>query len=268
MKKIFTDEQEKFMINNYLTMSYKEIGEKLGFTERQIRGRLNNMGYTKIRKINDHYFDIIDIPLKAYLLGFIYADGWVYHNENTRNYEFGIQLQSSDKYILEKINEELGGQNIIYKYEPHVSNIQGHESHSGYTDCLRIYSKNLVLGLESNGVLPNKTKKDIYPIVPDELFFDYLRGYIDGDGCYYNNKNSIYMHITCASLEPLKYIQSKLKEYDIETHIYSENEKKHRLMCTNTIEMNKLLNHLYYEDGLFCLKRKYEKIAHLLGFAA
>ena len=91
MKKIFTDEQEKFMINNYLTMSYKEIGEKLGFTERQIRGRLNNMGYTKIRKINDHYFDIIDIPLKAYLLGFIYADGWVYHNENTRNYEFGIQ---------------------------------------------------------------------------------------------------------------------------------------------------------------------------------
>ena len=229
---------------------------------------MNNMGYTKIRKINDHYFGIIDIPLKAYLLGFIYADGWVYHNENTRNYEFGIQLQSSDKYILEKINEELGGLNIIYKYEPHVSNIQGHESHSGYTDCLRIYSKNLVLGLESNGVLPNKTKKDIYPIVLDELFFDYLRGYIDGDGCYYNDKNSTYMHITCASLEPLKYIQSKLKEYDIETHIYSENENKHRLMCTNTIEMNKLLNHLYYEDGLFCLKRKYEKIAHLLGFAA
>ena len=56
MKKIFTDEQEKFMIENYLTMSYKEIGKKLGFTERQIRGRLNNMGYTKVRKINDHYF--------------------------------------------------------------------------------------------------------------------------------------------------------------------------------------------------------------------
>lgn len=76
------------------------------------------------------------------------------------------------------------------------------------------------------------------------------------------------MHITCASLSPLKYIQSKLKEYDIETHIYSENERKHRLMCTNITEMNKLLNHLYYENGLFCLQRKYEKIAHLLGFAA
>ena len=119
MKKIFTDEQEKFMIENYLTMSYKEIGEKLGFTERQIRGRLNNMGYTKVRKINDHYFDVIDTPLKAYLLGFIYADGWICHNEKTRNYEFGIELQASDKYILEKINTELGGLNVIYEHEPH-----------------------------------------------------------------------------------------------------------------------------------------------------
>ena len=37
MKKIFTDEQEKFMIENYLTMSYKEIGEKLGLPEAQIK---------------------------------------------------------------------------------------------------------------------------------------------------------------------------------------------------------------------------------------
>lgn len=268
MKKIFTAEQEKFMIENYLIMPYKEIGEKLGFTERQIRGRLNNMGYTKLRKINDHYFDMIDTPLKAYLLGFIYADGWVCHNEETRNYEFGIELQASDKYILEKINAELGGLNIIYEQAPHVGQIKGYVSHSGYMNYLRIYSKNLVLGLENNGVLPNKTKKDIYPIVPDCLFFDYLRGYIDGDGCYYKNKNSTYMHITCASLSPLNYIQAKLKEYGIETHIYYECERKYRLMCTNVIEMNKLLNRLYYEDGLFCLQRKYEKIAHLLGSAA
>lgn len=45
MKKIFTDEQEKFMIENYLTMSYKEIGKKLGFTERQIRGRLKQIRF-------------------------------------------------------------------------------------------------------------------------------------------------------------------------------------------------------------------------------
>lgn len=268
MKRIFTEDHDKFMIENYLTMSYKEIGEKLGFSERQIRGHLNNMGYTKNRKINDHYFDNIDTPLKAYLIGFIYADGWIVHNEKTRNYEFGIELQSEDKYILEKINCELGGKNIIYHSNPHISNILGQEAHSGHTDYLRVYSKNLVLGLEKNGVMPNKTKKNDYPKVPDEFFFDFLRGYIDGDGCYYKHKNYTYMHITCATLAPLKYIQSQLKKYDIEVRIYSENQNKHRLMCVNLIEMKKLVNRLYYKDGLFCLKRKYKKITHFLGFAA
>ena len=268
MKSIFTEEHHKFMIENYLTMSYKEIGEKLGFTERQIRGHLNNMGYRKNRKINDHYFDNIDTSLKAYLIGFIYADGYVCYNEKTRNYEFGMELQSGDRYVLEKINDELGGKNIIYHSNPHVSNILDLEVNTGRTDILRVYSKNLVVGLEKNGIVTNKTKKDDYPIVNDDFFFDFLRGYIDGDGCFYKYKNGTYMHITCATLKPLMYIQSKLKQYDIETRIYTENKNKHRLMCVNSIEMNKLVNHLYYEDGLFCLQRKYEKIAHLLGFAA
>ena len=62
-----------------------------------------------------------------------------------------------------------------------------------------------------------------------------------------------------ASICPLKYIQDKLNNYGIKTQIYTENERKHRLMCTSFSEMNKLINCLYYEDGLFCLERKYKK---------
>ena len=101
-----------------------------------------------------------------------------------------------------------------------------------------------------------------------EFFFDFLRGYIDGDGCYYNDNKQTYMHITCASIIPLRYIQDKLNSFGIKTQIYTENERKYRLMCTSFNEMNKLINCLYYEDGLFCLQRKYEKIKHFLGFAA
>ena len=82
------------------------------------------------------------------------------------------------------------------------------------------------------------------------------------------DNNQTYMHITCASICPLKYIQDKLNNYGIKTQIYTENERKHRLMCTSFSEMNKLINCLYYEDGLFCLERKYKKIKHFLGFAA
>ena len=43
-KTIFTAEQNQFMRDNYMSMSYADIANELGFTERQIRGRINNMG--------------------------------------------------------------------------------------------------------------------------------------------------------------------------------------------------------------------------------
>lgn len=265
----FSEEDIKYMKENYLNMTYSEIAKVLGFTERQIRGKINNMHLPKNRKINDDYFDNIDSPLKAYFLGFIFADGWICANEKVRNYEFGMELQSGDKYVLEVLNNELGGQNIIYHSEPKEVKIIDSIAHKNHTDILRIYSKPLVMGLMKNGIETNKSKKDVYPVVSEEFFFDFLRGYIDGDGCYYVNKKvNTYMHITCASISPLIYIQNILSKFNIKTTLYTENENKHRLMCTDYNSMKILVSHLYYEDGLFCLKRKYEKIKHLLGFAA
>lgn len=268
MKSIFNESHKKYMVDNYLTMSYKEIGDNIGFSERQIRGWLNNNGYVKNRKIKDDYFCCIDTPLKAYFLGFIYADGWICTNEQARNYELGIELQSEDKYLLEKLNDELGGLNKIYHHNPEVRYIKGVRANSGHSDVLRVYSKPLVLSLIKNGIEKNKTQKDVYPVVPDSLFFDWLRGYIDGDGCFYNKENSMLMHITCSTQAPLKYIQSKLNKYGITTSIYKENPKKYRLNCTNKNSLYILVNRLYYKDGLFYLKRKYEKVKHLLGSAA
>lgn len=268
MKTIFNDYQKEYMINNYLTSSYKEIGDAIGFTDTQVKGWLNHHGYTKLRKIRNDYFSSINTPIKAYFLGFIYADGWVVYNELTRNYELGIELQSEDKYILEKLNDELGGLNKICHYDPEIRYIKGVKANCGHSDVLRVYSKPLVLDLIKNGVEENKTLKDTHPIVPDDLFFDWLRGYIDGDGCFYNKQKSTLMHITCSSQVPLKYIQSKLSEYGIETKVYEENPRKYRLICTNKNSLYILANRLYYEDGLFYLKRKYEKVKHLLGSAA
>lgn len=268
MKRIFTDEQEQFMKDNYLTMSYKDIANHLGFTERQVRGRLNNIGLTKLRKFNDHYFDYIDSPIKAYLLGFIYADGWVVYNESNRNYEFGMDLQSKDEYVLQKINDEFGGQHIITRSEPKKIIIKGTTAMRHEMSGLRVYSKNIVKALISHGVVPNKTQHDTYPVVDDKLFFDFLRGYIDGDGCYYTKNNNVYMHITCATKTPLEYISLKLKCLNINTSIYKLQERKYRLVCTNSRDMQKLVNLLYYNDDVFCLKRKFNKIKTLINGSA
>lgn len=92
-------------------------------------------------------------------------------------------------------------------------------------------------------------------------FLIFLRGYIDGDGCFYiSKKGNLNMNITCSSDKPLLYIQKKLHLYDITSYVYKEKENKYKLMCTNKNSIIFLIDRLYYTDDLFCLKRKYEKI--------
>lgn len=276
--KIFSEKDVEFMKTHYKDMTYKEIGNILGFTERQIRGKINNMGLTKIRNVNKDYFDVIDNSNKAYFLGFIFADGYITTHEEILddgyikiNYEFGMQLQSGDRYILEKLNDELGGENLITDKEPTKRMILGKECNVSAMSTLRIFSKDIVLGLMKQNIVKNKSQHPNFPIVDDKFFFDWLRGYIDGDGCFWKYKNHYYLHITCAFEEPLKYIQNKLMEnYNIETRLYKETDKKYRLMCINIIEMRKLVNKLYYNDDVICLSRKINRVQEYLndGFAA
>ena len=267
-QRIFSMEDDNFIKLNYHNMTSIEIGNVLGYSKHQIDGRVQKLGLRKNRAINDSYFSIIDSSLKAYYLGFIFADGWVVYNEEKRNYELGMQLQSQDRYVLEKLNFELGNQNIIYHKSSKKMILNNHLITMGDSDILRIYSKQLTSDLINLGIVPNKSQKNIYPKIDGVYFWDFLRGYIDGDGCYYKNNSQVYMHITSASVEVLQYIQSKLALHNIDTRLYCENSKKYRLMCVNTKEMCKLVNRLYYKDDLFYLTRKYEKIKHFLGSAA
>lgn len=77
-------------------------------------------------------------------------------------------------------NNELGGVHKI-KYDHHEKYICGYKNKSMTdTACIRIYSKEIVEDLIKHKVLENKTLKAEYPIVDDDLFFDFLRRYIDG----------------------------------------------------------------------------------------
>lgn len=261
---MFPDESIEFMIDNYKTMEYAEIAKHIGLSERQVRGKLNNMGYTKIREFNKDYFHQIDSELKAYFLGFIFADGWVVYNEQKRNYEFGMELQSCDKYILESLNNELGGIHIITHSDPTQRVICGVLSNIGHMDRLRVYSKEFVEDLIECGIVQNKTYNYKIPKFPMKYFFDFLRGYIDGDGCYTYSKNHVYMSLTCASGDILKWIQSVLSLYNISTTVHKEKEYKYRLTCTNYVSMSNLIKLMYHDNCTLYLTRKYNKIKPLL----
>lgn len=265
---IFNDKQIEFIKSNYSNMTITQIANILGFLPSQIKSKICNMKLQhKKRKFNSDYFQNIDSKNKAYFLGLIYADGYISFNKGY--YELGITLQSQDKYILEILNQELGGVHIIKHKAPVKKIINGVHTISHDVDELRVYSKKIVMDLIHLGVLPNKTKSSVYPIVPDNYFIDFLRGYIDGDGCFYNNKKYCILHITCANQAPLDWIKDKLKnDYDIKTQVYKLKDKKYRLMCTNKDSMTKLVNSLYYSVDVVCLSRKFDKIkSYLTGFA-
>lgn len=160
---IFSEDDIDFISKNYNSMSATQIGKILGFSKSQIDGKISKLNLDKKqRKKNDMYFSKIDTSLKAYFLGFIYADGYIIYNPQNANYELGMCLQSQDKYILNKLNDELGGEFKIYHNKPKTTimkNLNNKEIHSGYTDTLRIYSKRVVKDLISLGVVTNKSKK-------------------------------------------------------------------------------------------------------------
>ena len=270
MERELTDEEIQFIKDNYKAMAYKELADLFGVSEKHVKGYINYQKWPKYRKFRSDYFHDIDSDIKAYFLGFIFADGWICYRPQMRNYEFGMELQSCDKYILDRLNEELGGVHKIVHNEPSVMNIKGHLAHHNHSDILRVYSKQLIEDLMSHGIDENKSQKDTHPIVQGNLFFDFLRGYIDGDGCYYcdRNKGCLTMHITCASAVPLEWIRDTLKQYGIYSYVYCEHERKYRLFCSRQKDLSALLSLLYHDNFSLCLSRKYNKIKSFLDGSA
>lgn len=267
--KVFSDSDIEFIKNNYSNMTYGQIAKTLGYTEKQIRCKAEHMGFTKNRIFNKDYWETIDTPTKAYFLGFIFADGWIVMNKELRGYEFGMQLQEQDKYILDILNNELGGKHIVKFLPKQINHIGEQIIHGGNSYVLRIYCKKFVQDLYKLGIETNKTQKPTYPIVDREYFFDFLRGYIDGDGCYsYYRKNNVYMQLVCASEEPLKYIHDVLNEYGIQTQIYPKYNHVYSLYCTNYNSMKKLVNLMYYSNDVVCLTRKLDKVVSLIDGSA
>lgn len=252
-------------------MSYREIADALGgYTERQVRGKINGMGLTKNRKFTEDYFHEIDSPDKAYWLGLLYADGWIVNNRDTSTYEVSIELQRKDSYLLERFAEAIGGvHSVTYKHNSKEFNGYHYETDSS---LLRIYSKQMVADLIIHGVVERKTKAESYPVC-DEFICDFVRGFLDGDGCIYIDKNRCkpltMVHFTNGNNHILQYLNQRIQnELGITGTIYTEKDFKHRLMYFRQDDVRKLLNWIYSDLSKPMLKRKYEKYMETYGLAA
>ena len=124
----------------------------------------------KLYRINQDYFEKIDSHEKAYILGFIYADG--YNREDVLEL---VQI-ASRKDILEKIREAFKSNHPIKEYTP-----------GKFT--LNIANKKLCSDLNKLGAVRNKSLILKFPsFIEDSLMPSFILGYFDGDGCVWNGK--------------------------------------------------------------------------------
>jgi hypothetical protein len=205
----------------------------------------------------------------AYLIGLITTDGSL--SSSGRH----IVFTSTDKQLLQLFCSILNiSENSIKPQKP-----SGYtKNKTNYKQAFRIQIGNVHLYkcLLSIGLHPNKSKTLGRLDIPDKYFPDFLRGWIDGDGSiftyidnYMSYKNRkyqylrLYIQLPSASKSHLKWLQANIQRLNrIKGALALQHAKRSKYMWRirySKKESIKLLNWIYYQPNLPCLKRKYIK---------
>lgn len=256
MAKRVPKEIEKKVCIDYLTNKYssRELGIKYSLSKSTVLRVLqrNNITPVNHRLVNNNliinYFEHIDCEEKAYLLGFIFADGCV------NNGQLWIDINNKDREILEKIRELFN------------SNCKISTRIKGKSIMSRITIKNVsfVSYLEQYGIVKNKTKETKHlPIdkIPVVFQKDFLRGLIDGDGWITkDDKNKwhigyVTQYVTTA--EDFVTIINNFLTPQWHNKIIRRNDKYAVVQIQSQIQVEQLA-HALYADNNICLSRKFQ----------
>lgn len=264
---IFSKSQEETIINMYvkLKMSTVKIGKYFGCSHKKIASILDEYNIKRVgnghRKyyLNENYFDNIDTPNKAYILGFLYADG----NINPKKQTISMSLQEEDFEILEKIRNEIGSEKPLKFIDYSNKHDFGYTYKNQYR--LLMFSKHMCESLIKLGMMPNKSLKLDFPEINAKLYRHFIRGYFDGDGSVYRkivNKNNMPITLTITSTksfcEKIKDIVEK--EIGIYCGIYDPSNKNGitKVFVLSKNASIKFMDWIYYDADLY-MSRKYDR---------
>lgn len=208
-------------------------------------------------------FEKIDTKDKAYILGLFYSDGFVTYNVKKYNYFSAIKIIKSDIRLLEIIVEKFPFFYIITENN---------------AASLRCNKKKFCEDLINNGVLPKKSsvnKNNLrFPNINKEFYFDFIRGYFDGDGSiYFIKKNTNLKGFTITSNN--YFLIKKIKELFMYNNcnlklsyirggksIINKREIIFNSLCFVIVVQNiktiQNIKKLFYYQDCLCLERKKE----------
>ena len=237
--------------------SFLNVDPKTIYIWMKNHGIISSIGSQGGRKhfFNERYFEKIDKPEKAYLLGFITADGCVYNGSNKTSFRFQMNLKESDSYVLDFLQKEIESDYKI-QFKEVAFDKSGKKSRSA---LLKINSTAFCKDLISLNVVPRKSMKESIPLkkIPKEFLRYFVLGYFDGDGSISYTKSSPHISIL-GSKKMCEQLNKIFVDNGIDQNVFFDRNKKiFGLRINNTKNKIKLYNFLY-KDHVFFLKRKKE----------
>lgn len=180
-KNLDIDEIKKLYYVKHMPLA--DIGAKYNVCTNTVRRYLDLDGtytpnYTRQDfDLRHDYFSHIDTEAKAYLLGYLLADGNVYY-PSSGSPKLRMQLHVRDLNVLKFMRDELNSCNTI-QY-----NTRNGVWDNTCTFC--VTSEQLVSDLAQWGMIPAKTYNLHLPILSEPFMQHMIRGLFDGDGSVMN----------------------------------------------------------------------------------
>lgn len=245
-----------------------EIGKIIGLTTNQVYGKLAKYNIKKNKPrltewFNKTFKNLIDEEI--YLLGFLWADGYLNNKNSTTNNYHNLQCQ-----II--YDDFLDIKSIFYKtgkWGEHIKEAYTKRGVSRQKSIILTISDIILTDLlcslnfdKKSTVSPTKLLKKI----PKNKHYLFYRGYVDGDGCFYITDKAKQFCIGSTYDQDWSHIENlfknlNIKKYKIQKNISKLGHQDSRIRISNIDDLTKLVNYLYQDRLDIGLKRKYDKIA-------
>jgi hypothetical protein len=251
--KYFTDQQTIDLINDYKSgLNFNQLAKKNKCHIDTIRNKLILSGinipdkrYYKYYTVNSSFFDNIDTEEKAYILGFIYSDGYLNEKKNT----ITIDLSYLDYDIVYKIGYCFYGDEAFDK----VKFYDRANENKGVFCIINITSQELVSKLKEFGCHQRKSLTITYPtVISDNLQRHFIRGYFDGDGGIFSTYATISI---CGSEMFISELRNRLIN-ELNMYFGLRIGDCYSLILSGRRQIYKFLKWIY-EDSNIYLERKY-----------
>ncbi len=243
----------------------KDILKQFNITYTTLRKILNENGIEEYEtnelkrtyKFDETFFDEINTPEKAYMLGFIYADGGINEERNTLT----ITIQEQDVGLLIRFTE-------LTQNEKPLRDIFNKQYNKIYKS-FNIQSIKLIKQLKKLGLMENKSFKIKFPnFLREDLYKYFIRGYFDGDG-YISYVPGKFQHAHagfCGNKEFIQELLLKIKELSgLNFNFYLINKETgfSEISKGGRFQLKKFFEWIY-DDDIIYLERKYNKSKNFL----